>query len=564
MRVSFEWLKELVDLNISDEELVNLLPLRTIGTKEATQRFVELDMKGYNRADLLSLRGIAQEVAAITDSRVKFENEEQLVWEKQDLPPLSVEVTEPELCPVYCLAKIEGLRVDDSCQEWIQKLSDCGLRPVNNIADVTNLVMLEYGQPLHAFDADSVTEEKIIVRVAKPEEKLETLDNKTRTLNSHNLLITDPEKALGIAGVMGGKDSEVKESTTTILLEAAIFDPINLRSTAQDLNLHSEAAKRFQHGLTVKNLLLAFNKAIKMYGDLGGKLTALSLHGDLDQTEAEVIPLHMEKVKSLIGTEISQDKVINFLERLNFKAEVGEGVLNITTPYYRLDIHFEEDLIEEIARLYGYENIPPKALEGERPQELDQTHFIFIRELREKLVDLGLTEVQTYSYFSTDVLDNFHPGSKEDLIKIYNPMSKETTYLRQNLWENLVEVVAKNQKYNLEDIAIFEVGKSYSISEDKKPTEEWSVAVALQNNSDSPIDEILSISREVIDKFDLGIKIEVTEAPEQVRKLFHPKRFTVFKEGEKWVGGAAEVHPRILDKLGIKKPLAVFEIILKK
>lgn len=252
MRVSMSWLKELVDLKIPLKEMIRLLPLRTVGLKEASQDSFELDMKGYNRADLLSMRGVAYEIAAITNSEVSFKENLDYIWEKLQLPAVETEVKDANLAPVYCLAKIEGLKVDKSSPDWIKKLNDSGMRTVNNIADVTNLIMLEYGQPLHAFNSNTVKDGKIIVRKASQEERIVTLDNKTRNLEAADLLITDPEKALGIAGVMGGKNSEVSDSTTTILLEAAIFDPVNLRNTATRLGLQSEAGKRFQHGLTKK------------------------------------------------------------------------------------------------------------------------------------------------------------------------------------------------------------------------------------------------------------------------------------------------------------------------
>lgn len=559
MKVSFNWLRELVDLKISDDELVNLLPLRTIGTKEVTDNFVELDMKGYNRADLLSLRGVALEVAAITDSKIKFEDPQEFLWEKHALPNLNIEVTEGDLCPVYCLARIEGLKVEKSDPKFSQRLSECGMRPVNNIADITNLVMLEYGQPLHAFDAESVSNQKVVVRTARPEEELTTLDGKTRKLSPANLVIADPEKALGIAGVMGGENSEVTDSTTTILLEAAIFEPTNLRATAQGLNLHSEASKRFQHGLTVKRLLQAFNAAIKMYLDLGGQLSAVTLHGDLDQEEPMVIPVNLKKVNSLIGVGLSGGQVINYLESLGCKSELVGDEMNIVPPYYRLDLNIQEDIIEEIARLYGYENIPAKKLEGKSSSRADQSRFKFLNELKEKLVHIGLTEVQTYSYVSTQIIQNM--GWEDNLggfIKILNPMSKETSYLRQSLWANLVEVVSKNQKYNLEDIAIFEVGKVYNIGKDQQPDESWQLSVALMNNTENPVAELNKIAGSVLK----GIEVEPDHAPEIVKDLFHPKRFlSVIMDG-KVVGGLSEVHRRSLDKFGIEKRLAVFEVNL--
>lgn len=558
MKVSIEWLKLLVDLKVSVEELVELLPLRTIGTKEVTDRFIELDMKGYNRADLLSMRGVAMEVGAITDSPITFE-EGQTSW--NDLPKLKVEVENPELAPFYCLARIEGLKVGPSDPEWVTKLTDCGVRTVNNVADVTNLVMLEYGQPTHAFDASKVAQEAIVVRQAQEGEELVTLDDKKRTLTSSDLLIADPEKALGLAGVMGGKNSEITDQTTTILLEAAIFDPINLRKTGTRLGLSSEASKRFQHGLTRTRALQALQAAIKMYEEMGGKLTALTVVGDTTDQPRKV-ELNLTKTNNLIGVTLSPEQVQDYLEKLHFQVEpLDSERFLVHVPYFRLDIEIEEDLIEEVARMYGYEKIPAQELPGQAPAKIDQKKFEFIRDLKTKLVEAGLTEVQTYPYFSTAVLNNL--GWKdhlEALVKLANPISAETEYLRQNGWQNLIEVVDKNMRQGYEDIAVFEINKVYAPKEGDRPDEHYTLAVALMNGSDNPMAELYQILK--------GLSLDLTENKRPVNDFeagfLHPTRALFYDYDGKQVGGVAEVHPRVLNKFGIDKRVAIAEIDLSR
>src|SRR3990167_2812624 len=225
MKVSKTWLKELV--NVKDwDQLIRLLPLRTIGTKEITDKFIELDMKGYNRADLLSLRGVAYEVASLLDTQIKFKetDPDSFIWEGKNLPSTPVKIEDGELAQIQCVAKIEGLKVKNSSSQWQTKIKDSGMRTVNNIADVTNLVMLEYGQPLHAFDASKV-KGSVGVRLAQKDERMTTLDGKIRNFTETDLLITDGDGPIGLAGVMGGKESEITDTTTEILLEVAIFDP---------------------------------------------------------------------------------------------------------------------------------------------------------------------------------------------------------------------------------------------------------------------------------------------------------------------------------------------------
>lgn len=541
MKVSFSWLKELVDYQISDKELVDLLPLRTIGTKDITEKFVELDMKGYNRADLLSLRGVAYEVAAITDARVKFTEDEpdfdQLFSDKKDF---SVEIRDTNLCPLYTLTKIEGLKIRPSPKEWVEKLESSGMRSVNNLTDITNLIMLEFGQPLHAFNVDQI-KETVIVRTAQEGEKLTTLDGKSREFLPSDLLIADKKQVLGIAGVMGGKSSEVTNSTTTILLEAAIFDPKNLRQTATRLGLISEAGKRFYHGLTKKRLYQALSAAIKMYQELGGVVVSYSIEDNLDESQS-TIEVSQEKINSLIGINIPPDQVVDYLTKLNFKIDQSGDIFKVTPPYWRLDINIPEDIVEEIARMYGYEKIPAQKLSGELPEKVDQSLFENIYEIKKTLVELGLTEVQTYSFYSTEVINNLDL-SVDNLIKVANPISKETEYLRNHLWPNLIEVIGKNiKKHNLEDIAIFEIGKIYSVG----PKESYKISIALTNGSNNPMAEL----NQILTKADLETENQILEG-----NFFHPTR---------QLGALAEIHSRILNRFGISKRVAAAEIDLEK
>ena len=541
MKVSINWLKELVGLKVSIDEVVRLLPLRTIGLKEITHDFtgdsrqaslIELDMKGYNRADLLSMRGVAREVAAITDSKLKFEDEQ---IPKFVLPETPVKVENPELAPVYCIAKIENLKVEASNKIWVRKLNDSGMRAINNVADITNLIMLEYGQPMHAFDAACVDGETLVVRTARQGETLVTLDGKTRKLDTGDLLIADPKKALGLAGVMGGKHSEVSDTTTTILIEAAIFDPTSIRRTAQRHGLYSEASKRFQHGLTKTNLLRALAAAIKMYGALGGKLTALTLTEDL-KDKSKILTLTQQKLNSLIGIDITPDFVETSLQSLGFHPRGVGSNWEVTVPYWRQDCNIEEDLIEEVARMYGYEKIPPKSLEGKVPQKLDQSLQHPIYDLKVALKNAGLTEVQTYSFYGSKTINDLQI-KVNDLVKVSNPISSETEYMRDQIWPNLLEVVAKNIKQGFKDIAIFEIGKVYN-------PEKYHLAIALMNGSDNPMSELTSISRGVKLTHSNGVQMDD-------RNLFHPTRVTE---------NMAEVHPRILNKFGIEKRVAILEI----
>lgn len=574
MKVSKKWLAELVQTKVSDEELVELFNQKTIGTKEVTDDFIELDMKGYNRADLLSLRGVAYEVSALTDSAVSFEEipEASLYWVEKSLPAVPVEVADDKLTPLYCLVKIEGLKVAPSSEEWKTKLADSGIRSVNNIADVTNLIMLEYGQPLHAFDGESVKRkaksEKLVVRRAKKGEKLITLDHKERLLDRGDIVIASEEEAVGLAGVMGGENSEVTGDTTTILLEAAIFDPIQLRKTATRLGLSSEASKRFYHGLKARRLFQALDAAIRMYEGLGGKVTGMSIVGEpLDQLQT--ISLRLPKINNLIGENLTADLVEEYLNRLHFvlsdKAiQDTETSWVVKVPYFRLDVELEADLIEEVARMYGYEKIrSQKALEI-NVAKIDQAKFNFLRKLGEMTVGLGLTEVSTYPYFSTKVIESLGWGDKDKsfLVKIKNPISKETEYLRQSVWPNLIEVINNNARQGFKDMAIFEIGKAYYFDEEGNPKEGYRLAMALMNGSENPLAELNAIVEKISQEMNFGIQVNQAIPGEIAQYFVHPTRYTEIFKGESQIGGMSEVHKRVADYFGVNSRMAVFEIEL--
>lgn len=561
MKVSKAWLKELVDLKVPIEKVEKLLPLRTIATKEITPDFIELDMKGYNRADLLSMRGVAYEISAITDSSITFEEVEpnNFLWLQNQWPELQVDIENQQDTPVYCMVKIENIKVEQSNDTWIKKLSNSGVRNINNVADLTNLIMIEYGQPLHAFDADKVAG-NVRVRRAKEAEEIETIDHKKRILSNDDLVIADQEKAIGIAGVMGGADSEISSQTTSILLEAAIFDPKMLRKTANRLKLNSEASKRFYHGLTQIRLFEALDAVIKGYQSLGGKVTALTIQTAKKPVPRLPITLRKEKLDSLIGVSIDEKEVEDYLTRLRFVVEKTPAGWEVTPPYWRTDVEIEVDLIEEVARMYGYENIPAKPLEGEKPEKVDQSLFDTISKVKQSLVKLGLTEVQTYSFYSTAVLaaNGFNESNIDILVKVSNPMSAETEYLRMDIWPNLLETISKNPTFD--DIAIFEVGKTFKAQKDG-PEENFRLSIALKNGSDNPTLELVEIVKQLFKALGKEIKIiEPEKLPDLGVELFHPKRFVYIESEGKVLAGVAEIHKRITDKLGIKNRVSVFEI----
>lgn len=569
MKVSINWLKDLVQINKPIEEVAAILTDKTVGVKELTDQTMELDMKGYNRADLLSLRGVAYEVAAVSGSRVKFQEsgENHYFWMDKSLPKTRVDVEDGKLCPLYTITKIEGLKVGPSPKEWIERLASSGVRSVNNVADITNLIMLEYGQPMHSFDAKVVVDEHIIVRSAKPGEKIVTLDDKTRVLEPNDLLITDSNKTLGIAGVMGGKNSEITDKTSTILLESAIFNPENTRKTATRLGLQSEAGKRFYHGLTKKRLFQALDAAVRMYEELGGKVTALDIVGETED-QLKKVPLRAEKVNSLIGVELRPGQIESYLTALNFKVDPNDkGSWVVTPPYYRLDVEVEEDLIEEVTRMYGYEKIPSIKIAPLENQGVEQSLFDPVNKLKHVLAGLGLTEVQTYSFYSTKVLENlswYEGDNLKHLIRVQNPISAETEYLRMTVWPNLVEIAARNIKNGIKDLAVFEIGKMYSYDQSGEIEEGYELAVIISDPKGNSLAQIYGIYKKIAAFLGLPQSLETSDVPPVLQHLFHPNKFLPVLKDAKQVGGMAEIHPRIVNKFGVEQRMAVLGLNLSK
>lgn len=564
MKVSLSWLKELVDYQLDTESLANKLSLASIGVKQQTRDYLELDLT-YNRGDLLSLRGVAYEVSAITQSPLRFVTTlpEDFIWTDKSLPKTPVTIQSDILTKVQCVAKIEGLTVAPSPKTWQEKLQQSGIRPINNLVDITNLIMLEYGQPLHAFDADDVEDETINVRLAQDNERIMTLDNKTRILDSQDIMLSDTKKALDVAGIMGGKNMEVKESTSAILLSASLFNPVIVRKTSKKLGLYSEASKRFQHGLSKFRLLQALDAAIKMYMDIGGKLTSINLVGDFTQAK-KIIEIDVNKINLLLGEELNKETILSCLKKLHFILEEKSNCLISTLPpYFRLDINIPEDIAEEVARIYGYEKIDAKPLNKERPIQIDQSLPQYIYRLKTDLSKAGFTEVQTYSFFSNATMANLGRNKHSDkLVKIANPISTETEYLRTDLWPNLLEVLIKNLKKGFKDIAVFEVGKVYIPQKNTLPKEPYRLSIALINGTENPLSELYQTITSALHL--KGGKLTPAKIPPVAVDFFHPNRFINIEEGESDIGFAAEIHLKLLDKYGIEKRVAILEMEIQE
>ncbi len=405
-----------------------------------------------NRGDCLSHLGVAREIAAISDKTIKRTpiNLETISQKAADI--VSVEIQGKDICPQYQARVIENIEIKES-PDWLKnKLSALGAKPINNIVDATNYIMYDLGQPLHAFDAAKVGK-SIIVRKAKKGEIIKTLDDQTRTLSSDDILITNAKGPLAIAGVIGGKDSEISVKTTTIILESAEFSPKLVRKTAKRLNLLTEASYRFERGIDSGCVEYALNKAAQLIVEISGGKVLAGISRQVDRIENIPLEIEYNKINNLLGIEFSADRINHILKLLGFEIKNG----NCIAPSWRHDITVWQDLAEEAGRIYGYDKIIPIPVPKTTPPAGSEYYFYeFIKDI---LVESGFVETTSYAFLSEDDIKSaqIKPSS---LLEVTNPIQAENRYLRNSLIPNLLKTIAKNASFD--QTFLFEIGNVFT------------------------------------------------------------------------------------------------------
>jgi phenylalanyl-tRNA synthetase beta chain len=440
-----------------------------------------------NRSDCLSMIGVAYEVAAILGRDVKLPETNVPENGPSIEGKVTVDIEAPEQCNRYMARMISGVKLGAS-PLWMQnRLMAAGVRPINNIVDITNYVMLETGQPLHAFDYAKVENGRIVVRLAKQGETLTTLDDTERTLDEEMLLITDGSKAIGIAGVMGGANSEVTETTDTILLESAHFAGSSIRKTARKLGLRSEASLRFEKEVDPQAVERALDRAAALMAELADGQVA---QGKADRViallEEKKVVLRISRLNGLLGTSLSLEDAASIFDRLSFAYETGDDAITVIVPTRRQDITREVDLIEEVARLYGYDHIPTTMPYGDNTQGLLTREQMLRRTIRQVLNGAGLNEISAYSFTHPDMAHDFATIYRSTRpIPLAMPMSEERSVLRVNLLPHLLDTAAYNINRKQRDLALFELGKVFLSDEEtvsKLPEERLTLAGLLTGN----------------------------------------------------------------------------------
>ncbi|OBZ11829.1 phenylalanine--tRNA ligase subunit beta [Bacillus sp. FJAT-27264] len=523
-----------------------------------------------NRSDCLSMIGAAYEVSAILGRELKLPQPEKDIVEAggSAANDISVRILNEELCSHYTARYITGVKPAAS-PLWIQnRLMAAGVRPINNIVDITNYVMLEYGQPLHAFDADTIDGGILGVRLADEDEVLTTLDGQERKLEPHMLVITDAAKAVALAGVMGGLETEVTDSTVNIVLESAKFDGGTVRKTSRQLGLRSEASLRFEKEVDPNRVIPALNRAAALIAKYaGGTVHEGIIQAGTDAVEEKVLTLSLDKLNRYLGTDLSLLEVKTLFGRLHFKCgDAAQGLIEVQVPTRRGDISYDVDLIEEIARLYGYDNIPTTPIEGPTtPGTLTRSQAIR-REVRRLLSHGGYQEVLGYSFIQPEQSKLFPALTGEGLaVKLAMPMSEERSVLRTSLVPQLLDIAGYNTNRRQNDLALFEIGNVFFTEEEvltRQPHELPMLGLLLSGNRAA---KQWNVPVQPVDFFDLKGALETVfdhlgltgrvvyegDAPEG----YHPGRSaSILLKGHDVtvkIGTLGQLHPDLQRKLDL-------------
>jgi len=539
---------------LSEGDIVGKDALEFLGINDAV---VEFEITS-NRPDCLSMIGIAREVAATTDKVMKYPEIE--VAQKGGEISFNIAIEADELCPRYAARIVKDIVIKPS-PYWMQRsLIEAGMRPINNIVDITNYVMLETGQPLHAFDRDKVSGDTIIVRKAVSGERLVTLDDKDRELDGDMLVIADREKALALAGVMGGANSEIDAATTTILIESANFAKDSIRATSKKLGLRSEASSRFEKGIDLERVEMALNRAAQLIEETESGVV-LSGYADNYKNKAlqKTISVSAARINRILGEEIKPEQMAQMLEKLEFKCSVDGDMLEITVPYFRLDMEIDADVVEEIARMYGYDNISSKMIYGTTTMGLKTVGQRFEDSIKDALTGMGVNEILTYSFVSPKGVRKINlpeTSIKNNFMKLLNPLGEETSVMRTTLVPNIMEVINTNYSKKVEEFFGFELGNTFATADGALPVEKKSLCIGVYSK-DSDFFVLKGIVEGLFEKIGLA-KYEIV--PEKHHPTFHPGRCANVLFGSYTIGTFGELHPDVLENYGIKERVYVAEL----
>ena len=511
-----------------------------------------------NRGDLLSILGMAYEIGAIYDKKVK-DIDLSYNQSNEDINNSFKVNVKTDNCSIFLAKRVENVVIKESPAFIKNRLIASGIRPINNVVDISNYVMLEVGQPLHYYDADTLNG-CLEVRMAEENEKLTTLDDIERTLSSEDIVISDGKKAIGLAGVMGGAETEITENTKNIMIESAIFDNVKIRKTSKEI-LRSEASNRFEKGLDPNRTYMAIERSchlLEKYAD--AKIVGGLVKYDTTSLEDTKIDVSLEKVNRVLGTTISKEDVLDVFRKLAFETEVNGDKITVSVPKRRIDISIEEDLIEEVGRIYGVNNI-----EGKLPSlPLKQGSYNkTLRNIRNKMIDLGLNETLSYILVNDKEATKYTTDNVE-IVKLLDPMTEERNTLRYSMIPSLVKIYEYNKARSQKDVSIFEIGKGF-YKKDEQYGENLKLCALMTG------ERYLSVKSKQVDFYDIkGVTEELLDylgyggrysfvVKDELPKEFHPYQTAQISVNNDVVGIIGKLHPNCT-----KDNVYVLEINLDK
>lgn len=531
---------------------------------------LELDLTP-NRSDCLSLLGVAYELAALTEQKITWPQLFPLSYQKKH-PEIEIEIAAPDLCPGYLGLLIKDVKIGPS-PLWMQnRLQSVGMRPINNIVDITNYVLMELGQPLHAFDLDKIEEQKICVRRAEANEEIRTLDEENRILDREDLVIADGRKAVAIAGVMGSQEAEVTMSTKNVLIESALFDYKSVRRTSRRLGLRTDASSRFDKGVDPGRVQKALERTAWLVASLGlGQPQKIAV-GQVPPVAGPTITLRPRRVEQILGMAIEKEEMLSFLARLGLEVDAAGETWQVAIPTRRPDLNLEIDLIEEIARFFGYNNIPAGKMQVPLMRGSLTEEQLAEQRLRRQLLGLGLTEILTLAFVDPrEVARLVEPDhSWNQGLKLQNPLSVDRSFMRPSLLFGILNTLGYNNARQQQDMAIFEIANVF--------------VTDAANIGEQP-DEILHLGLACMGEHSLGWQgpgltydffylkgiIETIYRSFGIDNLLwqradtsflHPKRSATIYLNDIDVGFIGELHPDVAITYGLKPGVIVAELSL--
>lgn len=513
-----------------------------------------------NRPDCRSMIGIAREAAITIGQKIKYPEIEVKACD-EDID-FEVKIENPKLCPRYGARIVKDVKIEPS-PYWMQRrLIEAGVRPINNIVDITNFVMLEQGQPLHAFDLNELPTGKIVVRNAVEGEKFTTLDEVERTLDKDMLVITDGEKPVAIAGVMGGLNSGITDNTTAVLFEGAAFNADSIRLTSKKLGLRTESSGRYEKGVCTELSITGVERACQLVEMLGaGRVLRGTVEDYPAKQEAQSLTVNPSRIIKNIGIDLSLDGFVKILKDLEFKCDLkSDDEVVIEVPPFRLDIEQEADIYEEIARIYGFENIPSEQLEGNATAGVKTPQQKFMDKIKDTATSIGLYEILTYSFVSPKSLDKIklpEDDKKRDYITLINPLGEDTSVMRTTMMPSMLNVLYTNVSRKVESGLAFECGHTFTPQEGL-PIETNHLCVGMYGK-----DVDFFVLKGALETILDSVGFENYEIiPETNNTTFHPGRCATIMYNNIYIGTFGEVHPEVIDNYNLGQRVYLAELDL--